>query len=102
MEEKEFLREKEKLKEVSKNLENEEKEIDFIFMSHKEPKLASSGKIRLTKGCVLKFDKALDVEIEAFDPVGMDTKSLWGVEQLYRIHLKTTAKECEYTFTIKG
>ena len=81
---------------------NEEKEIDFIFMSHKEPKLASSGKIRLTKGCVLKFDKALDVEIEAFDPVGMDTKSLWGVEQLYRIHLKTTAKECEYTFTIKG
>lgn len=80
---------------------SEEKEIDFIFITHKEPRISSSkGKVRLTKGCTLRFDKELDVEIEAFDPIGMDTKTLWGTEQLYRIHLRTTAKECEYTFTI--
>ena len=81
---------------------NEEKEIDFIFMTHREPKLENDGKILLTEGCVLNYDTSLTAEIEAFDPVGMDTKTLWGTEVLYRIHLKVTAKECEYTFTVTG
>ena len=79
---------------------SEEKEIDFIFMTHREPKLKCDGKILLTEGCVLNYNTALAAEIETFDPVGMDTKTLWGTEVLYRIHLKTTAKECEYTFTV--
>ena len=79
---------------------NEEKEIDFIFMTHREPKLERGGKILLTEGCVLNYDTSLTAEIEIFDPVGMDTKTLWDTEVLYRIHLKTTAKECEYTFTV--
>ena len=79
---------------------SEEKEIDFIFMTHREPKLECDGKILLTEGCVLNYNTALAAEIETFDPVGMDTKTLWGTEALYRIHLKTTAKECEYTFTV--
>jgi hypothetical protein len=79
---------------------NEEKEVDFIFMTHREPKLENGGKILLTEGCVLNYSTELEAEIEEFDPVGMDTKTLWGTEKLYRIHLKTTAKECEYTFTV--
>jgi hypothetical protein len=79
---------------------NEEKKIDFIFMTHREPKLENGGKILLTEGCVLNYSTELEAEIEEFDPVGMDTKTLWDTEKLYRIHLKTTAKECEYTFTV--
>ena len=79
---------------------NEEKEIDFVFMSHKKPKSGGKGKILLTEGCVLNYDTDLSAEIESFDPVGMDTVALWGTKKLYRIHLRTTAKECEYTFTV--
>ena len=80
---------------------NEEKEIDFIFMTHRKPKLENGGKILLTEGSVLNYNTKLHAEIETVDPVGMDTKTLWGTEKLYRIHLKTTAKECEYTFTVQ-
>lgn len=81
---------------------SEAKEIDFIFMTHREPKLENNGKILLTEGCVLNFDTSLTPKIEIVDPVGMDTKTLWGTEVLYRIHLATVAKECEYTFTVSG
>lgn len=81
---------------------SEAKEIDFIFMTHREPKLENNGKVLLTEGCVLNFDTSLTPKIEIVDPVGMDTKALWGTEVLYRIHLATVAKECEYTFTVSG
>ena len=80
---------------------NSVKEIDFIFMTHREPTLENNGKISLTEGCVMSFSDELKAEIEVFDPVGMDTKNLWGTDKLYRIHLKTIAKECKFTFTIK-
>ena len=69
-------------------------------MTHREPKLENDGKILLTEGCVLNFDISLTPKIEIVDPVGMDTKALWGTEVLYRIHLKISSKECEYNFTI--
>lgn len=79
---------------------NEEKEIDFIFMTHRVPKLENNGRILLTEDSVLNYNTELHAEIEAVDPVGMDTKILWGSEKLYRIHLRTTKKHCEYTFTV--
>ena len=79
-----------------------EKTVDFIFVTHREPKAASEGKIMLAEGCALEYDKALSVEIEAFDPVGMDTLKAWGTEKLYRIHLSAKTDDIECTFSVRA
>lgn len=73
----------------------EEKEIDLVFVTHREPMLLGGGRIALAEGCVLEHDSALVAEVEVFDPVGMDTVQAWGSEKLYRIHLKTVASSLE-------
>ena len=78
----------------------EEKKVDFTFMTHKEPDVISDGVIAIAEDCLLKFDPSLSVNIEAFDPVGMNTLSAWGSEKLYRIHLYTRLTEDEFEFYI--
>ena len=76
-----------------------EKLIDFVFVTHREPKLLEGCRVALAEGCVLGYDERLGVEVEAFDPVGMDTVHAWGTEKLYRIHLtvRTDAVDCVFT-----
>ena len=45
--------------------------------------------------------KRLDADIEAFDPVGMDTVKAWGSEKLYRIHLSTRQDSLDLSFTVR-
>jgi len=87
---------------ITENIKlSEEKLIDFVFVTHREPRVIEEGRIALAEGCVLEYDKTLDAELEEFDPVGMDTVSAWGTERLYRIHLKTQAIECIQSFVIR-
>ena len=79
-----------KLKEVG--------ECVFHFMSATEPKLVKEGTIALAENMTFSFDPALKCEIEAFDPVGMNTQSSWGTDVLYRIKLSVCADKGEYTF----
>ncbi len=79
----------------------EKKEIDFHFMSAVEPVLLEKGKIALAAGCVLEYDGALECEIEKFLSVGLNAKSTWGSEYLYRIHLKVTTDKIDTVFRIK-
>ena len=78
---------------------SEEKEIDFHFMSPVKPTLISDGDVLLAEGCHLRFDTALCVEIEEFFSEGLDAKRAWGSENLWRIHLKTRAKDIKTVFT---
>lgn len=78
----------------------EEKLIEFIFMTHKAPE-ENDGYLTLAEGVTLEYDNSLVCEVEAFDPVGMDAMAKWGTEKLYRIHLKLRADKCDYTFTIR-
>ena len=78
-----------------------EKEMDFVLMSHVKPEITEIG-ISLAESCTLEYSKELTPEIEEFDPVGMDALAKWGSEKIYRIHLKTNAKEGEFTFTVKA
>lgn len=79
-----------------------EREIDFVLVTHREPKMLDGAKIALAEGCVLEYDARLNVEIETFDPVGMDTVQAWGTEKLYRIHLKCLADSIDCTFVIRA
>jgi hypothetical protein len=78
----------------------EEKEIDFIFVTHREPKALDESRIALAEGCVLEYDPRLTREIETFDPVGMNTVRAWGTEKLYRIHLKTIQDSIDCAFKV--
>lgn len=78
-----------------------ETEVDFILMTHVEPKETDDG-ILLAEGCLLNYDKALTYELEVFDPVGMDAVAKWGTPVLYRMHFKTKCRTGEFTFTING
>ena len=77
----------------------EAKLIDFVFLTHRKPKI-TDGKVALTEGCTLSCSSALDVEIEEFDPVGLNAETAWGTPVLYRVHFKTTSDKCDVTFTI--
>lgn len=77
------------------------REIDFHFMSAYKPEIIDDGKIALAAGRVLTYDPALSAEIEAFEAVGLEAKKEWGTSTLYRIHLRTTAKEFEGEFVIE-
>ena len=87
--------------EVSESITlTEPKEIDFHIMLAAEPTLLEGGKISLSEGRTLTYDTSLSVELESFDPVGMDTKSAWGTEVLYRLHFRITTDKCNLKFTI--
>ncbi len=78
-----------------------EKKIDMHLMSAVLP-VIEGDKIHLAEQRVLHFPAdLLSAEIEEFDPIGMNTKSAWGTEKLWRIHLTAVAKEIEYTLTVE-
>ena len=79
-----------------------EKLIDFVFVTHREPELLEGAKVALAEGCVLEYDERFTAEVEAFDPVGMDTVKAWGTEKLYRIHLTLKSDSLECTFTVRA
>ena len=65
------------------------------------PTLTKEGEIALPEGRVLEYDKVLKVEIEEFDPVGMNTVRSWGTEKLYRLHFRINSEKCNVIFTIR-
>ena len=79
----------------------EAKEIDFHLMFASQPEIVSDGVISLPEGRMLSYDASLSVEVECFDPVGMDTVHAWNTEKLYRLHFRKTADKCNVTFTIR-
>ena len=87
---------------VEENIKlTEVKEIDFHLMFASQPEIVSDGVISLHEGRILSYDASLSVEIECFDPVGMDTVHAWNTEKLYRLHFRKTADKCNVTFTIR-
>lgn len=80
----------------------EEKLVDFVFMTCKLPVIEAEGSILLDEGCRLEYDPTFTASVEAFDPVGMNTVSAWGTEKLYRIHIGMRAKELDSTFTVSA
>lgn len=78
----------------------EKKDIDFVFITHIEPKIIKNGELLLNTGARLTYDESLTLSIEPFEPTGMKTTGSWGTDYLYRIHLGARAKACEYTFKI--
>ena len=79
----------------------EPKEIDFHLMLASQPEIVSDGVISLPEGRILSYDASLSVEVECFDPVGMDTVHAWNTEKLYRLHFKITTDKCNVRFTIR-
>ena len=79
----------------------EPKEIDFHLMLASQPETVADGVISLPEGRILNYDTSLSVEIECFDPVGMDTVHAWNTEKLYRLHFKITTDKCNVIFTIR-
>ena len=80
---------------------SEEKKICFHFMSPVAPVLNKRGEISLAEGRILSYPAELECEIEEFYSEGLNAKSEWGSENLWRIHHYTTAKEYKGEFTVK-
>ena len=78
----------------------DEKTVDFVFMTHREPKIVEAGKIALTEGCVLSYAPHLDASIEEFDPVGLNANTAWGTDTFYRIHVTARTADGEFNFSI--
>ena len=78
----------------------EEKLIDFVFLTHREPTLEGNT-VMLTEGVKLEFDPSLTAEIEPFDPVGLNAETAWGTSVLYRLHFKIKSNKCNVTFIIR-
>lgn len=79
----------------------EAKEIDFHLMLASKPDLTGDGKIALPEGRYLTYDTSLSVELEEFDPVGMNTVSAWGTDKLYRLHFRINTDKCDIKFIIE-
>ncbi len=75
--------------------------IAFHFMSSVKPEKLGDGRIKLNMDRIFEYDPSLSLEIEEFDPVGMDTVNAWGTSVLYRIKLSVNTDKCKYSFTIK-
>ncbi len=78
-----------------------EKKICFHFMSHVAPVLNKRGEIALAEGRILRYPTELECEIEEFYAEGLNAKAEWGSENLWRIHLYTTAKEYKGEFVVE-
>ena len=76
-------------------------EIDFHLMLASKPTINTDFTISLPEGRVLTYDNSLTAELEEFEPVGMDTKSAWGSDVLYRLHFKINTNKCNVKFTIR-
>ena len=60
------------------------------------------GFIIFAEDCLVKYDSRLAVEVEAFDPVGMDSLTKWGSEKLYRVHFRIKTDKGSFTFSVLG
>ncbi len=80
---------------------DKERLIDFHMMLRAEPVIEEDGRILLPEDRVLTYDTCLTASVEEFDPVGMNTKSSWGTDKLYRLHFTVNSQKCNVTFTIK-
>lgn len=80
---------------------NEAMEIDFHLMLASKPTINTDFTISLPEGRVLTYDNSLTAELEEFEPIGMDTKSAWGSDVLYRLHFKINTDKCNVKFTIR-
>lgn len=77
-----------------------EKQIDFCFMTYLEPTV-EEGYITLPMGRKLCYDKnLLTAEIDPVEPNGLNTRSAWGVDRLWRIRLFTRGTGEEFHFEI--
>ncbi|MBQ1261157.1 MAG: heparinase II/III family protein, partial [Clostridia bacterium] len=78
-----------------------EGEVDFVFMTVGEPKLAN-GKILLDAGRVMHYPSGLVASVEKMDTeaCGADRRSN-AEPVLHRIHLKAKTKGGTFVFTIK-
>ncbi len=94
---------------------DKEREIDLVFLAPRMPEIISECEIMLDGEHRLEFHgvgygdngncdpraaRDFRAEIEEFDPVGMNTVSMWGTERLWRIHIKTVAKTAAVTVTV--
>ena len=79
---------------------DEEREIDFRLMTHREPTPVEAGKLILSGGVVLEYDPALEYELESFVPAQSNPMERWGTPVLYRMHFRTKAKEykCDFKY----
>ena len=81
---------------------SEEKEIDLIFLTHREPRVTATGTVELCGGHLLEyFGEGFTAEVEEFDPVGMNTVRMWGTEKMYRIHIKRRAIAADVTVKVR-
>ena len=78
-----------------------EQEITFRIMTHVKPEIIEDGKVLLAQGRTISFDKALKCEIEEFFPEGMNAKTAWGSEMLYRVLFTVNAKNYDTDFIIE-
>ncbi|MBR3680749.1 MAG: heparinase II/III-family protein [Clostridia bacterium] len=92
-----------------------EREIDLVFLVPRMPEIISECEVMLAGERRLEFhgtgyengkdgnpegSRRFTAEIEEFNPVGMNTVSMWGTEKLWRIHIRTVASAAEITVTV--
>jgi hypothetical protein len=77
-----------------------EREMDFRFITHVEPKIADD-KIMLAEGRTMSYSTSLTPRIEAFDVDDIGVEGNWKTKQLYVIHLTARACGGKFTFSIK-
>ena len=81
---------------------DKEREIDFVFLVRREPRLGEGNTVLLDYGCVLEYDSdGFTAEIEELEPVGMDTVQMWDTERLWRIHLKAKKQNADISVRIR-
>lgn len=80
---------------------NKEKDVVFHYMAARLPIRNDDGSISLSEGMKMTYTDGYACEIEEFDPVGMNTKSQWGTEKLWRIKLSTKTAKGSITVTIE-
>lgn len=84
---------------------SEEGVITFCFTSVQEPTVLPSGKLLLCDNRTLTFNSDLALKISKIENTNkyedINVKSLWGVDNLYRIELTVTAKEYRSQITIE-
>ena len=78
-----------------------EREIDFRFMTHREPTALDEGKLLLANGVVMEYSTRLEYELESFVPQNSDPMKNWGTPVLYRMHFRCTAKELDTSFIFR-
>ena len=78
-----------------------EREIEFRFMTHVRPTVTEDGRITLPEDRVLSFEPKMTVTIEERPILDHKLEKSWGTENLFRICIKTTAKELKAKFIIE-